>query len=173
MDKYKHQWHVVEAVHKLRLEGFNLNLILIGSSTNSALKRLNRAMVNFDPERIWVNYYGKVPYVDLHHYYSDTDMGLFASSCENMPNILLETMASVLPVVCSKNGPMAEVLDDGGLYFNPESPIEISDAIRQYLVSPELRREKSKLSFAKAKEFSWETCADKTFKFLVRVLNSK
>ena len=35
------------------------------------------------------------------NYYHDADAFLFASSCENMPNILLEAMISGLPIISS------------------------------------------------------------------------
>ena len=57
---------------------------------------------------------------DLHQKYLDADLGLFASSCENMPNILLETMGAGLPIACSNRQPMPEILKNGGEYFDPE-----------------------------------------------------
>jgi glycosyltransferase involved in cell wall biosynthesis len=64
---------------------------------------------------------------------------------------------------------MPEVLKDAGLYFDPENPIEIANAIRQYLDSPGLRTEKSNASFSLAKQYSWERCADQTLGFLAQV----
>ena len=56
-------------------------------------------------------------------------MGLFASSCENLPNILLETMGARLPIACSNRQPMPEILGEGGEYFDPEKSDTIYDAI--------------------------------------------
>ena len=45
-----------------------------------------------------MHYHGAVPFNELHHHYAQADLGLFASSCENMPNILLKRLtARVLP----------------------------------------------------------------------------
>ena len=52
-------------------------------------------------------------------------MGIFASSCESSSCVLIENMASGLPIACSNRGPMPEVLKDGGVYFDPEKPIDI------------------------------------------------
>ena len=64
---------------------------------------------------------------------------------------------------------MPEVLKDAGLYFDPEHPIEIANAIRRYLDSHTLRTEKANASFTLAKKYSWERCADQTLGFLAKV----
>jgi glycosyltransferase involved in cell wall biosynthesis len=169
IDQYKHQWHVVEAVHALRQEGYPIVLELVGMAYLPSLTRLQAAIARFDPEGRWVRYHGAVPYEGLHQIYRQADLGLFASSCENMPNILLETMAAGLPVACSNRGPMPEVLGDAGLYFNPENPADIAQALRKLILSAELRNEKAKASFARARQFSWARCADQTFSFLAEI----
>jgi len=45
-------------------------------------------------------------------------------------NILVEAMASGLPIACSNRGPMPEVLGDAGVYFDPEDPHDIARALR-------------------------------------------
>ena len=70
-----------------------------------------------------VCFHGEIPYKELHQQYQQADIGVFASSCENMPNILLETMASGLPIACSKKGPIPEVLGKDGVYFDSEEPV--------------------------------------------------
>ena len=91
---------------------------------------------------------------------------IFASSCENMTNILLESMASGLPIASSNYGPMTEVLGNAGVYFDPESPQEIARALRALIDSPELREEKARIAFERVKVYSWERCARDTFRFL-------
>ena len=142
VDQYKHQWHVVEAVAKLRKEGYPVVLNLVGPSYPPAQKRLTKAMNKFDVHNDWVKYHGAIPYLELHNIYKGAQLGVFASSCENMPNILLETMASGLPIACSNRGPMPEVLGDAGVYFDPEQPIEIYRAIKNLINNPQLRLEK-------------------------------
>jgi glycosyltransferase involved in cell wall biosynthesis len=170
VDQYKHQWHVVEAISALRSENFPIVLDLIGPSYPPSLQRLNEAISKHDPDRLWVNYHGAIPFEDLHIQYSKADIGLFASSCENMPNILLETMASGLPIACSNRGPMSEILGDAGIYFNPEQPNEIIRSLRELIESPELRQKKAAMSFRLANSYSWRRCASETFDFLVKII---
>ena len=169
IDQYKHQWHVVEAVHTLRAVGLSIVLELVGPAYPPALTRLQAAITRFDPEGCWAHYHGAVPYEALHQIYAQADLGIFASSCENMPNILLETVAAGLPVACSNRGPMPEILGDAGLYFDPENPADMAQVIRKFIFAPELRSEKAKASFERSQQYSWGRCADQTFSFLTDV----
>lgn len=173
IDQYKHQWHVVEAVAALRKLGLPIVLDLVGPAYPPALKRLNETIARVDADRRWVHYHGAIPFNELHHRYAQADLGLFASSCENMPNILLETMASGLPIACSNLGPMPEVLGNAGVYFDPERPEEIARALGELIKSPQLRTELAQASYQRAQQFSWQRCADETFRFLVAVTHQQ
>ncbi len=171
INQYKHQWQVVEALGLLRQKtGWPLVLELVGPAYPPALARLRKALDAWDPRGEWVKYHGALPYAELHSIYGQADLGLFASSCENMPNILLETMASGLPIACSNLGPMPEVLGDAGVYFDPEQPEEIASALRELIDSPQLRTELAEASYQRAQRFSWRRCAEETFEFLAAVV---
>lgn len=175
VDTYKHQWHLAEAVASLRAEGFPVVLDLIGPAYPPALRRLQQTLRRVDPKGGVIRYRGAVPYQELHNHYASVDLCVFASSCENMPNILLEGMAAGLPTACSDRGSMPEVFRNGGVYFNPENPTSIANAIRHLLESPELRAEKAQVAYELAQQYSWNRCADETFGFLrqVAVENSR
>jgi glycosyltransferase involved in cell wall biosynthesis len=169
IDMYKHQWHVAEAVAQLRASGLPVLLSLVGPSYPAALKRLNRTLDLIDPDAKVVRYLGRIPHDQLHLEYMEADLCLFASSCENMPNILLEGMASGLPIACSDRGPMPELLGNTGMYFNPEKPHDIARCLRELIASPALRMEKAKASFKVAHTYSWTQCAEETLEFLAKV----
>ncbi len=169
IDTYKHQRQVAEAVTKLRIEGIPIVLDLIGPAYPPALRRLRRTLQRVDPAGSVVRYVGAVPHNELHACYEAADLCVFASSCENMPNILLEGMAFGLPIACSNRGPMPEVLGDAGIYFDPEDPLDIAKAIRQWLDFPDLREQKALAAYNLARQYSWVRCAAETFGFLARV----
>jgi len=169
---YKHQWHVAAAVAQLRAEGLPVLLELVGPSYPPALARLRKTLARVDPASEFVRYLGRIPHSELHARYAGADLCLFASTCENMPNILLEGMASGLPIACSDRGPMPEVLGDAGVYFDPEKPDEIARALRELIESPELRTKLAQSSFERVRRYSWRRCADETFKFLAEVARS-
>ena len=128
---------------------------LVGPAYPPALKRLRRALARIGPWAECVRYAGAVPHSDLHSWYLRADLCVFASSCENMPNILLEGMASGLPIACSNRGPMPEVLGDGGVYFTPTDTHDIARALRELIESPQMRLSKARASFSRAQSFSW------------------
>lgn len=173
VEPYKHQWNVVEAVAKIRQEGMPVFLDLVGPAHEPSLRQLNRVIEKFDPMGEWVKYHGAVDYKELNQFYATADLGIFASSCENMPNILVETMASGLPVACSNRGPMREILGDSGLYFDPEDISDIASCLSAYLCDPELRAQKAGASYVDSKRYSWRLCAERTFRFLCKVTESR
>lgn len=171
IDMYKHQWNVAEAVAMVRTLGIQVTLDLIGPAYQPALKKLNRYLDKVDPNREFITYHGSIPYAELHDIYTQSDINVFASSCENLPNILLEAMASGIPIACSNFGPMPEVLGDAGVYFNPEKPSEIADALLKLIRNPDLRLKNALLAYEQAQQFTWERCTDSTFQFIAQVAN--
>ena len=83
-----------------------------------------------------------------------------------MPITLIEGMASGVPIASSDRGPMPEVLQDGGTFFNPESPESIKQAIYQIIEDPILRKRIIKRSLNLSSEYQWSKCADETISFL-------
>jgi glycosyltransferase involved in cell wall biosynthesis len=169
---YKHQWHVVRAVAKLRSEGVPVTLELIGPQ-DSGMGRLQQTINTVDPAGDFITYRGAVAYEALEQRYAAADIGVFASSCENMPNILLEGMAAGLPMACSRMGPMPEILGDAGEYFNPLDPEDIAISIRRLIESSELRVSHAKSAYERAKHYSWERCANDTFAYLSAIARNK
>jgi len=166
IDMYKHQWHVAEAVALLRRRGFPVALDMVGPAYPPALKRLQAALKRLDPEGAFLHYCGPVPHSALPARYAQAHICIFASSCENMPNILLEGMASGLPIACSNRGPMPEVLGDAGVYFNPENAAEIASVLHCLIDSPEQRTRLARMAFERVRTYSWGRCADETLSFL-------
>lgn len=172
IDEYKHQWRVAEAVAQLRHSGLPVALELVGPAYPPALARLEQTLARVDSPRLFVRYVGAVPYEELHTRYAEAELCLFASSCENMPNILLEGMVSGLPIACSNRGPMPEVLGDAGVYFDPESPEDIAGALRDLIQSPGLRARLARASFDRSTAYSWHRCTAETFAFLRDTANA-
>jgi len=169
LDVYKHQEQVVQAVALLRQEGLPVKLDLVGPAYPPVLSRLTAMLRQLDPQGNFINYAGPLPYAEMPGVNRNADGFVFASSCENMPNILLEAMASGLPIACSGRGPMPEVLGEAGVYFDPEDPTSIAAALRELLSSPEMRARWAQAAYQRARGFSWEQCAQQTFEFLAQV----
>lgn len=171
VDLYKHQWAVVRAVGALRKRtGWPLVLDLVGASYNATAERkLQRAIELADSAGQWVFRRGSAPHAELRDMYASADVGVFASSCENMPNILLEMMAAGLPIASSSRGPMPEMLGEAGVLFDPEVTESIEAALHNLIVSAPLRAEMADAAFTAAHRYSWLRCADETCAFLRKV----
>ena len=169
IDMYKHQWNVLRAVSELRKLGYNLTVEFVGPSNPKALRKFNQVLEELDPKSEYCFYTGNVKNEKLPKLYAKADICVFASTCENMPNILLEGMASGLPIACSSKQPMPEILGDAGVYFHPEKVYEIKSAIKKLLDSSHLRDEMSAQSAFLAKQYSWKKTASDTFRFLFEI----
>jgi len=60
---------------------------------------------------------------------------------------------------------MPEILEENGEYFDPNDPKSISRAVNRILLNNK-KMNYSKIAFQRAQKFSWEKCANETFKFL-------
>ena len=160
---YKHQWHVVEAIAQLRKRGLAVQLDLVGGGEGKAQMRLERQIARSDPKGEFVAQYEFVPQHTLPDFFSRADVFIFASSCESMPNTLMKAMAVGLPIACSDRGPMPEVLQDGGVYFNPESPDSVAAAILELIINSDKRLQLATRAKYLSSQYSWQRCAHETF----------
>ena len=103
--------------------------------------------------------------------YFDSDGIIFASSCENMPNILLESMASGKPIACSNKGPMPEFLNEGGIYFNPDNTDSIVASIIQLINSNFKNFKLAKKNINSLNKYNWRDTSFKTFNLLTNILS--
>ena len=167
--QYKHQWNLVEAVAKLRQQGFPLELYLIGVGDRFALKRMYEAIQKHEVHREFVHYHGGLTHSATKKWYEKVDLFAFPSSCETFGISLLEAMAAGLPIACSDRGPMPEVLKDAGVYFNPENPSSIAASLKLLLQDESLRENLGRKALSLSQAFTWERCAQETFSFLSSV----
>ena len=167
LSPYKHNAVAAEAVARLRREGFDLSLELVGGADREADRRVFTAWARrADPSGEFVRWRGAVTHAALPAKYHRAEVFLYASSCENLPNTLVEAMAAGLPVASSDRGPMPEVLGDAGVYFDPEDVSSVTRALRGLAASPELRDDLAARAYASALSRSWSRCAAETLAFV-------
>lgn len=169
IDLYKHQWTVAEAVARLRREGLPLTLDLVGPAYPPALERLQRVLRRVDPTEAVIRYHGGVAAARLGDVYRAADAFVFASTCETFGIILLEAMASGLPIACSDHPVMREILADAGPYFDPRSVESVAATLRSFVQHASRRERCAARAFERAQAYSWERCARETFDFLAQV----
>lgn len=162
LDLYKHQWHVVAALARLRAGGRDLRLRLVGWVHRPGLRRLRRAMAGLGMTG-HVQVDGPVPAAELPAIYHGASLFVFASSCENCPTTLLEAMAAGLPIACSDRPPMPEFAADAACYFDPEDPPSIAAALARLLDDGTLAQALAWRAFRLAAAYTEERCARETF----------
>ncbi len=166
IDVYKHQADVAEAVAQLVAEGMPLHLDIVGPAHHAPITHLRSVVHQLHAEE-YVRYRGPIAYSDLPDVYNESDAYVFASTCENLPNCLLEAMGAGLPIACSDRPPMPYILGEGGgIYFDASNNADIVRALRQLVTSPEARQAYATAAYARALQYSWERCAQETFSFL-------
>jgi glycosyltransferase involved in cell wall biosynthesis len=170
---YKHQIAVAHAVNNLRNRGIPVEIQFVGAPWGSYGRRLRMELDRLDVAGNFLHWSGELPFEQLHEVYMKADAFVFASSCENLPNIMIEAMAAGLPIASSSLGPMPEVLGEAGVYFVPDDIASIARALEQLMNDPALRTRMAELAFARASEYSWEKCADVTFRFLAETVRAR
>jgi len=169
---YKHQWNVAEAVSLLRQQGYPIVLDLVGpTTTNKGRKLLQCTLQRLDPTGDYIFSHGHVNHEHLSNCYRLADIFVFASTCETFGQVVLEAMASGLPIACSNYGPMAEIVGEHGVYFDPENSQDIAKALKMLIGDPTLRTVNAVGAYATAKRFTWQRCAHETFSFLAEAAN--
>lgn len=166
---YKHQIHVAKAIWYLKnRKHINISITFVGGGEGFAQDVLNKYVNEVDPESTFITQLEFVNHNELPNLIKKSDLFIFASSCENMPNTLIEGMCSGLPIACSNRGPMPEVLQDGGCYFNPEEFSEIAFAIEKLIKNEKLRTDLAVRSLQLSHNYSWHKCSLETFDYLVK-----
>lgn len=166
--EYKHQNEVVLAIKRLRDDGVNLQLTLVGGGGARALRKLHRLLAEVDPERSFVSLLPFFPNNEIATYLSEADIFIFASSCETFGIALVEAMAVGVPIASSNRSSLRETLADGGEYFDPLDVNSISSAVLRLIESPGRRADISARAKKLAEKYSWQRCANETWRFIAK-----
>ena len=168
---YKHQIEVAIAASYLRSDGIPIEVRFVGVPWGDYGRQFRALLEDLDPMDEYLLWTGGEAYEDLHRSYKNADAFVFASSCENLPNILIEAMAAGLPIACANRGPMPEILGEAGIYFDPDVPESIAQSLRQLSSDIELRTNLADMVWKKAKNYSWQDCSHETFAFIAKIFN--
>ena len=114
---------------------------------------------------------GHMPHNDLTALYQKCRIFVFPSLIETFGNPLVEAMVAGAPIACSNTSAMPEIVGEAGFTFNPLSPDSISDAVSQMHISDDLRADLSRKAIVRAKNFTWEKCANSTVKVLMSAVS--
>jgi glycosyltransferase involved in cell wall biosynthesis len=102
-----------------------------------------------------------VPVERMPELYAEHDVFLFPSLVEGLPLVLLEAMASGMPVITTNTCGMADVVEDefNGLLIPPANAQATEAAILQVAQSMELRKKLGAAARETMKRYTWERAA--------------
>ena len=143
MDYWKNQRILIEILPDLKKISPQIKLILVGGGEEegnlkkSAIKKGVKNDVIFLGQRSDVNQILKA-----------FDIFVFPSLTEGLPLVVIEAMATGLPIVASHVGGIPELVVNGetGFLVSPASKEEIKEAIIKLLNNPELRKEMGQIA---------------------------
>lgn len=162
-DVYKHHYEVVSAYAKVpETLRRRFKLLLVGECEMPEAIRV-QGLISRLGLQDQVRILGPIPYGDLPALYRHAYLVLFASSCENCPNILLEAMAAGRPVLSSNVMPMPEFGGDAVAYFSPFDSEDIKAAIVKVLEDEQYAGELATAAVKRSQQYDWSITAAATW----------
>ena len=109
-----------------------------------------------------VTFDGPVPGEAMPDIYRSADLFVLPSIIEGMPNVVLEAMASGLPVIATRIPGSEELVahERTGYLVPPQSPAHLSDAIAHLLKNPALRTDMGIAARRDAEQRAWPRVAE-------------
>jgi glycosyltransferase involved in cell wall biosynthesis len=171
LDVYKSQLEVVEAWNRVRAKRETREkLILAGPEYPPYARRVKRkiAELGLEDEVVLL---GSVTHDFLPGLYRSSKVTVFASQCENCPNILLEAMAGGRPVLCSNDQPMPEFGVDAVVYFDPTDAVELSERLLEMLDDPERQQDYGDRAKRRSGDFRVDEAMRQTWESMLELAN--
>jgi len=148
---------LIRALAKVRPEMPNMRLHLVGSLKGAPAYSYQSLARKLGVEDKVVFHQWASP-ENVPRYYKAADICVFPSRLESFGLMILEAMASGVPMVASDIASFKEILLDGkcGLLFKSGDDEALSKAIRKLVGDPVLGRKLSQAAFQVVQKYSWE-----------------
>ena len=160
------------ALDKIRNESWRLLVVGSGSERESFEQQLSAFGLMDRAE-----FTGAINFALVPEYFHKLDVMVIPTETtkrirEQFGRVIVEAMASRVPVIGSTCGAIPEVIGDAGLVF-PEGDAEaLAGALRQMLSDADLRERVTEAGLARVEQYSWESVAEKTYALYQQVLNA-
>ncbi|HXX44858.1 MAG TPA: glycosyltransferase family 1 protein [Candidatus Acidoferrales bacterium] len=163
LDFYKAQIEVVRAYALLRARrATKEKLVLVGPEYPEYGRLLRQEIAQLGLQDCVV-LTGPVPHSHMPDVYRNALVNIFASQCENCPNILIEALASGRPVLASHCPPMPEFAGDAAVYFDPRSPGDLAGKLAAILDDPSRMQQLSASAEKRSRLYDGKASAHRTW----------
>jgi glycosyltransferase involved in cell wall biosynthesis len=167
----KNYARLVEALARLRAEGFDLCLVIVGGKgwldapIYTAIRDLK--MTEF------VQFTGFADETDLPALYSDAVCVALPSLYEGFGIPVLEGMACGTPVITSNVSSLPEAAGDAALLIDPYDVEALTDALKRVISDTALREQLIARGYANAAKFTWDASATQLRALYARMLTGE
>jgi glycosyltransferase involved in cell wall biosynthesis len=157
---------LLAAVQRLDGGGLPVSLEIVGDGAGRGALEAQARAASIDGIVRWSGYVG-----DRDEYLGhlrDADLFVLPSRAEGIPKVLVEAMASGLPIVATRVGQVAQLLPDGhrGQLVEPDDPAALARAIRSLAADPGARLRLATEGLDFARDHTMEAQADRLLAWL-------
>jgi glycosyltransferase involved in cell wall biosynthesis len=170
-EKYKGLPALIEAFEMLRKDYPDLGLVVCGRPDKKA-PDVAELIKTKQEAGLKIITPGFISDDDLAAVYSAANVYVHPSWYEGFGIMILEAMASGVPVVTSNVSSLPEVVGNAGLLVDPHDPADITKKIQQILNDPSFAADLSRKGLERVKEYSWAKMAKETLAVYQEILNA-
>jgi glycosyltransferase involved in cell wall biosynthesis len=148
--------YLIQAINILSAEGMvGVKLVIVGEGEERRSLEDYVKQLHLKEQVIFV---GKIPNKKVPDYMAIADVFVLPSLSEGLPLVILEAMASGLPIIATRIGGLPEIIENGnnGFLVQPKNPKEIAEKLKLLLYNRELVEKMSQNNKKKAMNYSWE-----------------
>ncbi len=159
-----------KCVSRLKSEGKEAPRLVLGGKLgwyyDEILERIKRENIEGS-----IRLLGYVDENEKPELYSGALAFLFPSLYEGFGLPIAEAMACGAPVLTSNSTSLSEIAGESAVLCDPLSEDDIAEGMYRLATEPRLREELSKAGLRRAKEFDWDTSAEKLYELYKSVIN--
>lgn len=162
----KNHTRLIEAFKNIE----NLQLVIVGKTKGEGREGWMFEEILNLPEKLGIKekiiFTGFVPDDEAVYLLNKSTALVYPSLWEGFGIPVVDAMACGVPVIVSNVSSLPEVVGKSGLLVNPESVVEIEQAIRLVSTDKKVHNKLCKMSLMQVKKFSWQKMAKDVMKVL-------
>ena len=159
--QHKRMDHFIsEMARVLALQGTGLHFVMAGArdKETAELEEVGRSLLADN-----LSIFSNLSFEQMPTLYRAADVFVLCSLFEAFGTVMVEAMASGVPVICNTHPIMKWIVGEGGMPTDLQKPGVLAEAVRKYADNPQMREEQGSVGMDRTKrEFSLEAVASKT-----------